>query len=1094
MKIRDKIILLLAVPFLGMLYFSFQGLSYLKVEKEDISQIRAALEFVSLLSDLTHTLQQERGLSVGFIGTRGRRFENELNTIQNKVDSEIKLFVKKIAELRDKRVVLYARISPDIKALTPVFEQLKTIRSGIEKLNIPAEQIIGNYSMLNTRLLNLVRQVTSPIEKEQITHNLLAFYHLMKVKELAGVERAVLTNIFAHQAISLTTSTRLRSIVKQQKFYTQLFRSYADKNTKSAFRKVIAGPYIQQILDLRNIALSGNELSVVSPESIYAAVSRKINLYQQIVDYLLNSLIANTDNLEKKMEEELLRDSFLSVAIIIFTLILVSYILGGITKPIRKASSVAEQLSEGNLEIEIDVGSGGEPGQLLRTMKILVENLQTVSHQVKVEAESKDRTLAELEKANEDLKSLDRLKDELFSNISHELQTPLSGIVGIAESVLDFEKHTLTKDTRRNLQLIHSSGRRLSTLVLDLLDFSKLKNRELRLDLKPVQLKSSIDLSIALSRHLLNSDEVEITYFPLENLPNVMVDEDRLQQILLNLLSNAIKFTEKGEIIIKPYLEDDQVWITIQDSGIGIPQDKLERIFNSFEQIEGGIDKKYKGTGLGLSITKQLVELHGGKIVVESEVGRGSLFKFSLPVTKRSVLLDISPQSQALITSELQDDKEIIEEIEKGLFQKLDKNSPTILVVEDDPITRHLLIKQLISHGYNLLTAKNGVEGLERLEEYQPDLILLDLMMPFMNGYEFCQKVREEYDISTLPIIILTARHKTEDLVTSLETGANDYLTKPFQKSELMARVSSQIKLKEIAVLKDKLTRQIKQEKKLLTLKYQLVNSLKSSNHALIFVDRKGSISFANTAALRALNCPQTQIGLLKINQIFKTEPAQNEQDVKQLLLSLQAGDDQFFIQPYTGDGYQGKVTCFHQATEKGENLALIIQDNNHSVSAQKQLDLSEQLQTLENACQYVCQLSKKEKKSLVDCLLTLESSLDEITREVASELHPLQLRRDVVNLMKLTLEKWEATTGKTKYELAEESGLWRVYLDQGQIRTRTLDKYFNLDFLPQKPRWNTVVKTVQFVLTKIPNQNRADLAVQLSRFKNHLENQSFYN
>jgi two-component system sensor histidine kinase ChiS len=151
-------------------------------------------------------------------------------------------------------------------------------------------------------------------------------------------------------------------------------------------------------------------------------------------------------------------------------------------------------------------------------------------------------------------------------------------------------------------------------------------------------------------------------------------------------------------------------------------------------------------------------------------------------------------------------------------------------------------------------------------------------------------------------------------------------------------------------------------------------------------------------------------------------------------------------------------------------------------------------MQTLENACQYVCQLSKKEKKSLVDCLLTLESSLDEITREVASELHPLQLRRDVVNLMKLTLEKWEAITGKTKYDLAEESGLWRVYLDQGQIRTRTLDKYFNLDFLPQKPRWNTVVKTVQFVLAKIPNQNRADLAVQLSRFKNHLENQSFYN
>ncbi|MCP4294186.1 MAG: response regulator [Proteobacteria bacterium] len=1090
MKIRQKIIILLMVPFLGMFYFSYNGIKQYKNEKKEIKEIRKTIRFINLLSELVHAVQQERGLSTGFVGSRGKNFQKEMIKLRREVDIKIKL-LNKLVTIQDNEVNSYIYpAASDLKILLLSFEQLKTIRAELEKLNLPVEKIIGNYNMINSHALKTIQQVTGPIEKEQITDRLLAFFHLMSVKEFAGIERAMLTSFFADRNVTNSRAIRLQSVVNLQKFHVQQFQSVAEKDAKQAFRKIIRGPYIQQTKVLQKIVLSGGNLSSANPESYYAIATGRINLFKQMEVYLLNQLVISVDGIEQKVDESLISDSLFSLTIILFSLIIVYFILEGIVTPIKKASLIAEKLSKGDLDVDITVDSGGEPGQLLTTMKILVESLQKTHHQVQVESEGKNKTLLELEAVNIQLKSLDRLKDDLLSNISHELQTPLNGIIGIAESLLDSKSEDIRPNTKNNLQLIQASGRRLSSLVADLLDFSRLKNRALRLNLKPLQLRSSIDLSIALLRHLVENDRIQIEYSGFGEIPNVYADEDRLQQILLNLIGNAIKYTDEGTIEIETYEKGDFIWVVIEDTGIGIPEDKLVAIFNSFEQVDAGINKKYGGTGLGLSITKQLVELHQGQIFVESELDKGSLFKFSLPITT----LDADDQSSPHLWETVVDtENEEIGVIEKELVRNLNKNHPTILVVDDDPIARHLLINQLSHQEFNVITAKNGLEAIEKLEEYQLDLILLDLMMPYMNGYEFCEKVREEYNANSLPIIILTARHQIEDLITSLKSGANDYLTKPFQKSELLARVHSQLKLKEINSLKQELTHQIQHEKNLLASKYQLVKSLKSSNHALIFVDRRGDIQFANSSALEMLNYPREEIELASLNQILQLPKAQQKAQSSELLNAIQSGEKEFIIQPLNGEGFPGQITCFNQADENNDNLAIIIKEDIKSGSSKDLIKAPEQLAALEKACLHVCQLSRKEGTSLVDCLMSLEYSLDEITKDVVSELHPLQLRKNVVKLMSHALNVWEAETRKTKFELAEESALWKVYIDQGQIRTRTFDKYLSLEFLPKNPRWNTVIKTVEHVLKVVPEKQTATLAFELSRFKNDLENQTHF-
>ncbi|MDW3650121.1 MAG: two-component regulator propeller domain-containing protein [Bacteroidia bacterium] len=404
-------------------------------------------------------------------------------------------------------------------------------------------------------------------------------------------------------------------------------------------------------------------------------------------------------------------------------------------------------------------------------------------------------------KLNEKLRNIDQLKDQFLANTSHELRTPLNGIIGLSEALIETEDQA---EKRENLEMIISSGKRLSTLVNDILDFSKLRTHEIVLRKKAIDLHSLVKLVLRIHKPLVGKKELTLENNIPPDLPPVEADEDRLQQILFNLVGNAIKFTESGKVSIghqaisenQKALGNSELTLFISDTGIGIPEEKRESIFQAFEQADASISREFAGTGLGLSISKRLVELHGGQMWVESEVGKGSTFYVSLPfasaAAKASKVEQLLPEFSPSINPAARD--------KAPLSDILSSDSLIhILVVDDEPINQQVIKNHLGSNNYQLTHAMNGEEAMKALENNPHfDLVLLDVMMPRMSGYEVCQKIREKFLPSELPIIMITAKNQIADLVESLHTGANDYIAKPFSKDEFLARVETHLNLHKI--------------------------------------------------------------------------------------------------------------------------------------------------------------------------------------------------------------------------------------------------------------------------------------------------------
>ncbi|MBD2128592.1 ATP-binding protein [Microcoleus sp. ZQ-A2] len=404
----------------------------------------------------------------------------------------------------------------------------------------------------------------------------------------------------------------------------------------------------------------------------------------------------------------------------------------------------------------------------------------------------------ELEKKNADLQKMNQLKDEFLANTSHELKTPLNGIIGIAESLMDGATGQLSQKTLFNLSLIASSGKRLSQLVNDLLDFSQLKHKNIDLKIQVVGIREITNVVLMLSQPLVGKKDLRLINKIDPELPSVDADENRLQQILYNLVGNSIKFTPSGTVEVSATAVNHELEITVADTGIGIPADKLDRVFESFEQADGSIAREYGGAGLGLAVTKQLVQLHNGRIWVESTVGVGSRFTFTLPISQGKVerkgQAEVSKVQVFSVMTEAPNnvlmEQEILVSKTRG-FQ--------ILIVDDEPVNLQVLVNHLSLQNYAITQAANGMEALELIDQgLKPDLILLDIMMPKMTGYELCQKIRERFPANELPVVLLTAKNQVSDLVEGFSAGANDYLTKPVLKNELLARIKTHIRLAKI--------------------------------------------------------------------------------------------------------------------------------------------------------------------------------------------------------------------------------------------------------------------------------------------------------
>ncbi len=426
----------------------------------------------------------------------------------------------------------------------------------------------------------------------------------------------------------------------------------------------------------------------------------------------------------------------------------------------------------------------------------------------------------EITEKNSSLLSLDKLKDEFLANTSHELRTPLNGIIGITDSLVQGATEELNQQTLYSLSLIKNSAQRLSALVNDILDFSKMKNSRLSISSVAVDISQLVNMIISMEVHRIRDKELKLKSIIPHSFPLVYADENRVVQILFNLIDNAIKFTESGEIEVsaREIVKDEKRFaeITVRDTGIGIPQDRLGDIFKSFEQVDGSISRLYGGTGLGLPITRSLVQLHGGDIRVESQPGKGSLFIFTLPFASGSYV------GQSSTVGEDHEKHNLYSWSKTGdrgksnaSHENVDLHGPQkkiILAVDDDPVNLNVLVNHLSLAGYDIVTAESGSKALEYLNEKKElDLVILDIMMPKISGYDVLKEIRKIYTLYDLPVIMLSARNQVNDIVTGLSYGASDYLSKPFDKNELIARVSTLVTLKH-AVKESKQLLQIQEE------------------------------------------------------------------------------------------------------------------------------------------------------------------------------------------------------------------------------------------------------------------------------------------
>jgi PAS domain S-box-containing protein len=508
-------------------------------------------------------------------------------------------------------------------------------------------------------------------------------------------------------------------------------------------------------------------------------------------------------------------------------------------------------------------------------------------------------------KRAEALAEIDRAKTTFFSNVSHEFRTPLMLMLAPVEETLSDAQNPLPDAQRERLTLVQRNGLRMLKLVNSLLDFARIEAGRVQAAYVSTDLGTFTAELASSFRSAVERAGMKLTIDCPPGPENVWVDREMWEKVVLNLISNAFKYTFEGEIRVSLHERGGKALLAVADTGTGIPADQIERVFERFHRIEGAKGRTFEGTGIGLALVQELTRLHGGRVSVVSEEGVGSTFtveiplgRSHLPAEKVSTQRDVQARSNAEAYAGealrwLSGDEESTTYEDAPQSETGGGPRQHVLLADDNADMREY-VARLLSDGYDVEAVANGRAALNAIRKRRPDIVLSDVMMPELDGFGLIRAIREDAEISILPVILLSARAGEEATVEGLSHGADDYLVKPFTARELKARVASNLKLARLRVDAMEREKQLRQEAE--QAEARIVEVLESITDAFISLDREWRYTYANhVAAAMGGKTAQELLGKVLWDEFPELNGSQLESELHRIVREQQAAQFEFY-------------------------------------------------------------------------------------------------------------------------------------------------------------------------------------------------------
>ncbi|MBB2887558.1 MULTISPECIES: ATP-binding protein [Pseudomonas] len=480
-------------------------------------------------------------------------------------------------------------------------------------------------------------------------------------------------------------------------------------------------------------------------------------------DYLGRVIVGlSNDAFNQRQQEILFKAGILALFALLFTFLLARRLASSLSQPIHDIGNAVKAIQKGDYKTPLPIVDDTELGALSQHINNLAQGLEQASRE-------QHQAMAQLIQTREEAEKANNAKSEFLAMMSHELRTPMNGVLGMLQLL---ETTAMTEEQIEYAALASESTEHLLKVINDILDFSRIERSELELEHIAFNLADLITSCAQSFQHSAVQRGLDLQLQIPEDMRALQVQGDptRIRQILVNLVGNALKFTERGRVTIEPQwqsLDHELLWFTctVRDSGIGIPAESLELMFNAFQQADSSISRRYGGTGLGLPIARTLAERMGGTLRAQSEEGVGSVFTLEIP-------LALYKQSLPVLTPR----------VHTGNGHGEGRN---VLLVEDNPVNRTVVEAMLRSLGFTVSVVTDGAQAVRSAESLIFEAILMDCRLPVIDGYEATRQIRQLPGCADVPIIALTANALQGDREACLSAGMNDYLAKPFKRTDL---------------------------------------------------------------------------------------------------------------------------------------------------------------------------------------------------------------------------------------------------------------------------------------------------------------------